>query len=462
MYMTYDGGATWENLHTVWGQGSWNTLGIGQLIRVRYSYPDKDGKNVLMISLSDCNRSNRISYDNGKTFETLYEHMDMTNETTEAWTGWYCGAIATTPSNPDMIATAWNSIAVSYDHAKTFSMRNSGISGALINDFEFDEDGRIKYVGFLDFGIAKRVEGYDGDFPPMEIVHKFPTMDGGSKSATSIVRDPSDPNHVISITGAGFTYGFTSYLVDSYDDMNTFRIYSGMRQRMIDIQNSGGGSRGPEKIKYSKTNPDVIYANWFVSEDHGKMWRETTVNVKDISPFDGDVCYGFDSSSELVVSYDRARTWKKTGMKFENYRELVADVHEPYVVYIPMHVGGVVYKVDLKAGTMEMWNEQNGLYVLDKDGNKYTPEIGFQMRLFAQDPKNAKHMLVAGMDFYATKNYLFESYDGGKSWFNVQGIPGGCGIGWLEFHPTEPRVYIGSSQGAYVYYFENYGMEESE
>ena len=402
----------------------------------------------------------RISYDNGKTFETIYDHTDLTNETTTAWTAWYPGTVALTQANPDMILTSRNGITVSYDHGQSFKLKNSGISGAMIYDFVFDDKGQINYVGMLDFGISKRVDGYEGDFPPMEIVNSYPTMDGGAKSVTSIAVDPNDKNHIIGTTGSGWVYGHISYLVESYDNLNTFGIYSDMRQHLNDLKTETGKVRGPRRIKYSSTDSDVIYASWFVSEDRGKKWRETTVMVSDISPFDGDVAYGFDEGSELMVSYDRARTWKGTGMKFSGYRELVADIHEPYVVYIPIHGYSRVYKVDLKTGSMELWNEENGFWITKENGEKYHPTIGFQMRNFSQDPKNPSHMVICGNDFFASANYLFESYDGGKSWKWIEGLPGGCGISHLEFHPTEPRVYIGSSQGAYVYYYEKYGIQE--
>ena len=459
MFMTYDEGKTWEEMESDFGPGGLGSS--GKIQRLRFTYPNKEtGKNVLMLQISQCNRGTRISYDGGKTFETLYDHTDLTNETYEGWTQWYSGSVAITPAEPDLILTNWDQIVISRDHGQTFNTSSSGMSGALVHDFIFDDDGQLRLVGMLDMGVARRVDGYEGYFPPMEHVQKFPTMDGGAKSTNTIAVNPRDRNHVLAVTGSGSSYGNIGYLAETYDDFKTFGIYSDMRQRFLDIQAETGVKKNIREIIWREVNPDIVYADWFVSEDCAKTWRETNVRVLESSPFDADIAYAIDNK-ELVISYDRARTWRKTGFKFSGQvAAIVADLFEPFLVYVSIHGSSQIFKIDLKTGKMDLWSKDNGFYIIQENGEKYHPGIGFQMGELQQDPNNKDHMIVTGNDFYASLNYLFETYDGGSSWTQVKGLPGGCNIGCAEFNPVESDIYIGSSQGMYVYHFKKYGMQE--
>ena len=86
-----------------------------------------------------------------------------------------------------------------------------------------------------------------------------------------------------------------------------------------------------------------------------------------------------------------------------------------------------------------------------------TPGIGTVYQM-AQDPHNPKHLVTAGNDqgSYAVASGVWESYDGGETWKHIEGLGGTADVWTVQFHPTEQQVYMGTSNGTWVYECDKY------
>lgn len=448
LYESFDSGETWTEIKDIqWqkeGQSAISTHGDVRLGLLKYTWPDKDGNVILMAMLDRTVEPKRISYDGGHTFEVI--NIDHTNDP-RIGTGWFISRPAITKANCDLIN--WSTFQ-SRDRAKSFQWKSSGVSGALGTDFTFEKGGDIRFISLVDVGIAKRVDGYDGDYPPMELIEDFPFAKG--KTAYRTIVDPNDENHCFSLTGEA-AYNRDSAIVETFDGFKTFRVFTGMAKRLQELTRETEVMHNINRLWYAPSNSNVIYSSWFVSSDNGKTWRESERRIKTISPFDEDVAYAVDDN-EIFITRDRAMTWESTGITLPKRiaDSVEADLYEDMVLWVCRTSQSVsaIYKVDLKTGSVKSMTKENGL-ILDNPS-----KFGMEMLGICQSPTNPKILICTGRDYPCARYGAFITRDGGDTWEMVKGMPGCAGGTNWKFHPTKPLIYRGTMQGIFVLDYEKY------
>jgi len=488
LYRTFDSGKTWEFSCELEGLQDYCPMMVNQLI---YTYPDEKGEVKLIVSLSQTLNHSKVSTDNGLTFKDLqpdfvvapelYEKIKNDEITMEEYKkqlsdyakkedlyisntitlfssnilgSWYESSVALTPSNPDLIfGLGCGGTSISHDGGRTFNFTAHGIGGAMVINVVYDENGQYRFIGAYDTGIEYKMDGYEGEFPPMMSTEsKYPPWKGGSKTCGSIAVDPNNPEHCFGLTGAE-PYGLPSTIVETYDGFRSdYRLYRAMGNRLDEISEERGSVANLGFIKYHPQNSSVLYTDKFISEDGGKTWRELEYDVEAVDNIDGDVLYryeGNNSAIEIYISFDRGTNWSATGVKLSNVRfRPTADLFEPYVLWVPRHGGGGIYRVDLKTNSVVSMGNANGIH-----GWGFTD---YQMDFIRQNPRDKNHLIAIGREFYAEKGVAFETYDGGKNWHMIEGFPYGCGMASVVFNPVKDTVVFGSGMGMWVYDYSIY------
>ena len=472
LYESLDGCKTWNRIHGVkWQRDDQEKYKISthrnpDIPHLYYTYPEADDpqgdKCALIADMNYTIYPERISYDNGRSFEVT--NKDVTNNSEKGSTGWFCSSVGLTKADPKLINFG---IYQSRDGGHNFYWSSSGISGALASDFTFDSDGELRFISMVDMGIALRDYNYEGDCPPMTLNEDYPSYNG--RTAYRTIVDPSDPNHCFSLTGE-VAYAKDSALVETFDGFKTFLVHTDMTKRLqqMTLEKASiclvrGLWYGAPRNKDKKSQ--VVYSSWFVSSNNGKTWRESAMEIMAVSQFDEDVAYSINSKNELYMTRDRAKTWENTGIEFPDridVTDIAPDVAEDYVLWVSRNsqVTSQIFRVDLKSGVVKTMGPENGL-VMDPPNR-----FGMEMHGIAQCPSNPNILVCTGRDFKCARYAGFITKDGGEHWSVIRGLPENSGGRCWVFSPTKPLVYKGSMQGVYVLdvekYFEYNGEENGK
>lgn len=311
---------------------------------------------------------------------------------------------------------------------------SGGISGIRVKKFLFDAENPDDVMfASVDKGLVKtcgKTETHSYltvDYSPMEAEG---IRYNGEKSVYGAARDPRDKNRILISIGNWEK----SVIKESTDGGATFAEIAGSEG----VQCTG--------IEFNASSPDIIYAGDRISYDNGKNWVKTPngLVIDAVSPFDGNKVYAKTEDS-VYVSENAGKRWKLFGRGVSGIQRINADLSEDNKLWIGTFSSGIAV---MTSGGVTYMN--NG--IADSAGGvKAVYEI-------AQNPKNPKHLVAGGTDAQkcSVSAGLFESYDGGKSWRTVEGLTGSKDVWAVAFHPTLPRVYIGTSSGTFVYEYERY------
>lgn len=430
LYETTDSGESWTEVYT-FSEESGRLPGVAA---VRYGY----GENPrLYVLIGPAHFPLRYSTDNGRSF-VIPEKAAESTEFIKDNRGWGAEPFALDRNDPDTVIASFDGeIYKSTDGGDTYFASSSGYSGMRASDFLFsDEDDSDIFITSIDRGIVRTVNLDKGEQYP--IVDYDPSEDGrgirynGSKTMTAVARDPKDSNRIIVCVGGGGKF----ILKQSFDGGKTFTAMNG-------TENTGVGL-----IEFNADNNKTIYAGNLVSYDDGASWSALEKTVLAVSLFDGNTVYsttgGFAARSE-----DEGRTWTAYGGSI-GAECMICDAFEKDVLYVGSYSGltkilsdGTPVNITPKTDTSAEGTSFYGLAV-------------------AQDPKNRLHLVAGGTDniSYGRSGGLFETFDGGETWRRINGMPAARDIWTLEFHPSLPRVYIGTSAGTFVYEYEKYTDEK--
>ncbi len=428
LYETTDMGGTWTQINS-FPDESGRTLGVSS---VAYGYGDNPR---LYVYLSPAHYPLRYSTDNGRSFTVPKKTADCT-EFIKDNSGWGGEPFALDRNDPDNVIVSFDGeLYKSDDGGETYYASSSGYSGMRASGFLFDEDNPQNiFIPSIDRGIVKTI--YSGKNEEYPIVDYSPSEDstgiryGGSKTTLAAARDPKNHDRIIiCIGGSDYT------LKQSFDGGNSYFIIPGT---------SGNSTNF---ISFNPDNYRTVYAGKLISYDDGETWNESEVAVMAVSPFDGNTVYGM-KDGKAARSTDEGRTWTSYGAAIggSGVQCMICDNADNGVIYVSSYAALIRVLPD---GTPEYITPN-----LKEEGEGK----GYYGLTVAQDPKNKYHLVTGGTDniTHGQSGGIFETFDGGVTWRRINGMPASRDIWVMKFHPTLPKVYIGTSAGTFVYDFEKY------
>ena len=433
---SYDGGDNWSVIDKCYGaDGSYPAL-------LYFHTPTGVSNPRLYVQLYKVTYPSRYSDDYGKTLIKPDFKINEEYNLLETYNGYFPTPYCFNPQNPDVIYTSLITPFKSTDGGETFKFSGSGYSGFLAYDWLFDENGKIKFMTIADLGLTRFDMSNNSFYRPATSLLKPPLFDGGSTS-TSVVLDPADSNHGF-MTYGGYVSDLKSTIMETFDGFQTVTNV----EDVTDFVNTSDEVYSSKFLKYHPQNNNVIYSDWFVSEDNGQSWRKTDKRIRAVSGFDGDVVYSL-TDYRIYKSEDKGLTWIDTGLSVPArglYRAVLADSFYPDVLWIAEH--SKVYRVDII---------NSFISVMDGGINKITSDMGGELEInsIVQNPKNAKHLLISTRDYKVTGGgSVFETLDNGLNWHEVQGIYDNTAVFEMKFHPTENLVFMGTYMGTLVYEYD--------
>ena len=252
----------------------------------------------------------------------------------------------------------------------------------------------------------------------------------------SAERQPFDTNHII-INMGGISEDSINILKQTSDNGKTWEIIE---------ESEKYNKTSVNRIFFNPQNDDVIYAGYLKSTDGGKTWIDLERMVSAMSPTNGNIVYEIGINS-VYMSENAGETWTKITDGITTSRRGIVDYTDPYVLYVGTFSDGL-YRINAKDKSKVALN--NGL--VKSEGVLNIKDI-------SQDPGNPEHFVCGGANnwTYAKNTGFFESFDSGKTWKSVEGLPGSRDVWAVEFHPDSdiPKVYIGTSAGTFVYEWKN-------
>lgn len=446
-----DNGITWVKAHSSWL--SRNDY-IGELI---ITNPDKNGETVLLLGCENTSPSvyysTNFNADGTMTFNAPNTDAKYSFE-----------ANVKGYSKPEIILnTAENNGAVvffsmgdtickSIDSGRTIEASSSGHSGYRITDMYFNpEDENDIAMSFIDHGFARTVDvGKNGEYPLVSKISKtkLSYTSSGTAHSTSytIDKDPKDSKRWIVSIGTWSD----CVIAETKDNGETWTKLEGNPYE--DSYQDTYYHIGKSRIRFNRNNTNIIYAGDYISYDNGVSWQKSDYCVDAIWKKDNNTIYSVDSAG-IYKSKDAGKNWQTIYSGSVDAHHITADYMTEDKLYMGTWSSGIRI---FENGKITTYGENAGFV-----GNSYS-FLGFYE--VAQDPKNANHLVTCANDskYNAKSAGIFESYDGGKNWNKIEGTDDFICDAWsVSFHPTLPKVYIGTSNGTLVYEYEKYNPDSN-
>lgn len=433
LYESKDSGKSWKAVCTYQDAGYKDK----KFFRLNFSSVRDNGKPRLYVTSSSIQHPMRFSDDYGKTFKR--PQVDNTLAIIQDNWGYSAEPYYVHPKYPDIMWISLDGqIMKSNDGGENLFPASSGYSGMRAANFYFDINGDENAFWITCIDRSSIMSAYTGNGEDYPLVYYTPNEDrfknvryGGAKTSKSLAVDPKNPKRILENRG---NWGANSIIKESLD--------GGLNWHDVE------GTHGCDTrfLEFNPDNPNTIYAGNFVSYDDGKTWITPQYKMHVRSPFNGNIVYAV-ANSALHKSTDEGRTWETicSGLP-SGMQRISADKFKEDKFYIGTVSSGICVIED---GKVRMLNDKNGL----------TRVFGrVPIYSVAQNPENEKHLVAGGL--YATYNYctpgLFESYDGGESWYSVPGVLNAADIWIVEFRASKKQVWIGTSGGTYVYEYEKF------
>ncbi len=434
VYESIDAGALWRLLPKP--AGLWNA----RILKIAFGAPNDNDNPRLYLQAHRVGNNFRYSDDLGKTWNAPEIHTEMTFF--DSFSGYFYDGMVVHPTDPKKLWVIFNSVLFkSEDGGENFYPSNQGFSGLRASDFYFNSDDTNKfYIAAIDYGVIKTIDpGIDDVYPMFKHLTSNEDRYEGARTVHSIARNPQNQEHLIKNIGH---WGINNILAQSFDGGETWEHIPGTEEKTL------------KGIWFHPQQPSIIYTGKNYSSDGGKTWEVLPKMVMAVSPIDGDIVYAIDNN-RLYKSKDRGVSW-----------ELMEGTRASFSPLPPIQrvVPDLFEKDKLWLGT-----RGQGIIVIDKDGDEIKrtiieeeqglikSEVSGEINIsdIAQNPDDPEHLVAGGRDTKAGASPgLFETRDGGETWYVVPGMPGIRDIWKIAFHPQLPKIFTGTSAGTWVYEYK--------
>lgn len=407
---------------------TWSLLDIKTTrpFKIKFGGVLEDGRRYIYAVGYDGSSSYKLSKDNGVTWSDAF--VDTRNGNVN--TGTPIEGMALSRKHPNIVWYAFgDGLNVSYDGGENFYNRGGGHGGQkCFTKIVTDDEGKIHFPG-TDTGYFHTETPYkSGDM-------SFPVCSEPRMWGSAIAISPHNPKFML--LGGGEQGQKVMYR--SYDKGETWQeIVGSLAEKSYSL------------IEFHTKDKNVIYTTNTTSFDGGLSWEKNSELITSVSPIDSDIVFSrgsYDAAlggALLKISYDKGKTW-------QDYLILKGE---------PDNTASFTIKHDLFEKD-ELWICQGNGSVLKKySGDEvvfsydFKPMLGknIEFKCFAQDPRDREHLLVSiGRTNMDIGYGILESFDGGKTWKIVPGLPGNGMISMICFEEKTNDIFINGYTGIVIY-----------
>lgn len=403
---------------------TWNVIAspFTKPFNIKYGGVQEDGSRYMYAIGTDGGNAYRYSVDNGETW--LAAKVDTKNSKANSST--QREGLALSRKHPEIVWYAFgDGLNCSFDAGVHFYNRSAGHGGQkLFYKIVTDAEGKLHFPG-TDTGYFHTESKYESGqpFPACSTPYR---MWGGS-----IALSPHNPKYMLLASGTSLYY--------SYD------MGENWSERKGSTHDFGSF------IEFHKTDKNIVYCANAISYDAGMTWVKQNNPIYLVSPVDSDVIYSrvyseSTNKTDIKVSYDCGSTWKDLFI-LDNDVRLRADKFNAKSVWLVDRYSGMLYHFNGKE--LEFKFDFNKFFGVDTE-----------LIMVEQNPKDENHLVGNAYRGDMQIGFgLIESYDAGKTWHIVPGIPGNGVFEMIAFEERTNDIFVNGWCGIIIYdadEFRNY------
>ncbi|MBN2181561.1 MAG: hypothetical protein JW715_06585 [Sedimentisphaerales bacterium] len=331
------------------------------------------------------------------------------------------------PENENIAITKGDAIMMTFDGGKTWNYSCNGYGGARVNEIFFASEYKM-LLSLTDFGL-------------------FITEDGGRTFSKTSYQSHRSLTTYNALSCKSFDVYGHKIVADMGSWSNKDILLSeDLGETWINVNAVGENFNF---IKFNRSNPQIIYANKYISRNGGYDWEKVIhngkqYNIKAMNPNDNDTVYAIriissSSKTQVIKSENAGQTWvgigeiRTTNTESSNF---VVDPFDENHLFIAAGNDGI-YEYD---GVN--WSNIKNIF---SDFN----ELGIYYIKF--DPNKEGIIWAAKTGWAGHSDGIYVSKNGGKTWKNVINNLGSYNSFWsININPFNSDVYA-TADGIYKY-----------